>query len=156
MLQTMGNNMDPGISKMILSDIARLRKMPDLAKKIESYEPQPDPLMQRKAELEVALMEAQLQKETAQAQQAQSTAQLNIAKVGTEQVKQGNLQSDTDLKNLDFVEQETGVKQERDLQKQGEQARSQAQLKLLDRDLNREKMIFDLEKERIKNTNKIK
>lgn len=156
MLQTMGNNMDPGVSKMILSDIARLRKMPDLAKKIESYEPQPDPLMQRKAELEIALLEAQLQKETALAQQAQSNAQLNMAKVGTEQVKQGNLQSDTDLKNLDFIEQESGVKQERDLQKQGEQARSQAQLKLLDRGLNREKMVFDLEKERIKNTNKNK
>ena len=156
MLQTMGNNMDPGISKMILSDIARLRKMPDLAKKIESYEPQPDPLMQKKAELEVALLEAQLQKETALAQQAQSNAQLNMAKVGTEQVKQGNLQSDTDLKNLDFVEQESGVKQERDLQKQGEQARSQAQLKLIDRELNREKMVFDLQKEKIKNTNKNK
>jgi len=104
--------------------------------------------------LEIALMEAQLQREQAMAQQAQSTAQLNMAKVGTEQVKQGNLQSDTDLKNLDFVEQESGVKQERDLQKQGEQARSQAQLKLLDRELNREKMVFDLQKERIKSTNK--
>ena len=156
MLQTIGNNMDPGISKMILSDITRLRKMPDLAKKIENYEPQPNPLMQKRAELEVALLEAQLQKETALAQQAQATAQLNMAKIGTEQMKQGNLQSDTDLKNLDFVEQESGVKQERDLQKQGEQARSQAQLKLLDRDLNREKMVFDLQKERIKNTFKTK
>ena len=155
-LQTVGNNVDPGISNMILSDIARLRKMPDLAKKIENYVPQPDPLMQKRAELEIALLEAQLQKETALAQQAQSTAQLNMAKVGTEQVKQGNVQSDTDLKNLDFVEQESGVKQERDLQKQGEQARSQSQLKLLDRELNREKMIFDLEKERIKNTFKNK
>ena len=143
MLQTMGNNMDPEMSKMILSDIARLRKMPDLAKKIESYQPQPDPLMQRKMELEVQLLEAQLMNEQAQAQERQANAQLMMAKIGTEEVKQGNVQSDTDLKNLDFVEQESGVKQERDLQKQGEQARSQAQLKLLDRQ-------FDLEKERIK------
>lgn len=156
MLQTMGNNMDPEMSKMILSDITRLRKMPDLAKKIESYQPQPDPLAQKRMELEIALLEAQVQKEQALAQKAISDAQLNIAKVGTEEVKQGNLQSDTDLKNLDFVEQESGVKQERDLQKQGEQARSQAQLKLLDRELNREKMVFDLQKERIKATNKKK
>lgn len=144
MLQTMGNNMDPEMSKMILSDIARLRKMPDLAKRIEEYSPQPDPLQQRKAELEVALLEARLENARAQSQQYSATAQLNMAKVGTEQVKQGNLQSDTDQKNLDFVEQESGVKQERDLQKQGEQARSQAQLKLLDRQFQKEDNKVDL------------
>jgi hypothetical protein len=46
--------------------------------------------------------------------------------------KAGNLASDTDKKNLDFVEQESGVKQERDLQKSGEQARSQAEVKKLE------------------------
>ena len=147
MLQTMGNNMDPEMSKMILSDIARLRKMPDLAKRIEEYSPQPDPLMQRKAELEVALLEAQLANEQAQTQQYQSSAQLNMAKVNTEGAKAGNLKSDTDIKNLDFVEQESGVKQERDLQKVGEQARSQVQLKLIDRDTDREKHKVDLIKQ---------
>lgn len=130
MLQTMGNNMDPEMSKMILSDIARLRKMPDLAKRIEQYQPQPDPLMQKKAELEIALLEAQVANE-------QALAQLNASKVGTEQAKQSNLQSDTDQKNLDFVEQESGVKQERDLQQHGEQARSQLKLKLLDHELKK-------------------
>lgn len=144
MLQTMGNNMDPAMSKMILSDIARLRKMPDLAKRIEEYEPQPDPLMQEKLQLEVELLKAQLANEQAQTQQYLATAQLNQAKVGTEQVKQGNLQSDTDQKNLDFVEQESGVKQERDLQKQGAQARAQAQLKVLDHQFKEKEMQKDL------------
>ena len=31
MLQTMGNTMPPEMSQMILADIAKLRKMPDLA-----------------------------------------------------------------------------------------------------------------------------
>lgn len=149
MLQTMGNNMDPEMSKMILSDIARLRKMPDLAKRIEEYSPQPDPLMQRKAELEIALLEAQLANEQAQTMQYQSTAQLNMAKINTEGAKAGNLKSDTDIKNLDFVEQESGVKQERELQKVGEQARSQVQLKLIDRDTEREKHKVDLLKQYI-------
>ena len=130
MLQTMGNNMDPEMSKMILSDIARLRKMPDLAKRIEEYKPQPDPLMQKKAELEVALLEAQVANE-------QATAQLNGSKIGTEQAKQANLASDTDIKNLDFVEQESGVHQERELQKHGEQARSQMNLKMLEMEMKR-------------------
>lgn len=156
MLQTMGNNMDPAMSQMILSDIAKLRKMPDLAKKIETYQPQPDPMAQKKMELEIQLLEAQLQNEIAQSQERQANAQLNMAKVGTEQVKAGNIQSDTDLKNLDFVEQESGVKQERAKELHGEQARSQAQLKLLDRQFQKEDNKLDLVKEYIKSRNKQK
>lgn len=132
MLQTMGNNMDPAMSRMILADIARLRKMPDLAKRIEEYEPQPDPMAQRKMQLEMALLEAQVITEQAKAQKLNTESQLAGVKMGTEDAKAGNLRSAADLNNLKFVEQETGVTQERDLQKQGEQARSQAQLKLLD------------------------
>lgn len=151
MLQTMGNNMDPAMSRMILADIAKLRKMPELAKKIETYQPQPDPMAQKKAELEVALLEAQVQETQAKAMKLQADAQLSGAKMGTEGAKQGQLKSDTDLKNLDFVEQESGVKQERDLQKQGEQARSQAQLKVLDHQFKQKEQKNDLIKEYIKN-----
>lgn len=147
LLQTVGPNSDPEMMKMILSDIAKLRKMPDLAKRIESYQPQPDPLAQEEAMLRVELLKAQIAKENAQAMSYQSGAQLDMAKAGTEQVKQGNLQSDTDLKNLDFVEQESGVKQERAKELHGEQARSQAQLKLMDREFQKEDQDRDLLKE---------
>lgn len=150
MLQTMGNSMDMGLSQMILGDIARLRKMPDLAKRIESYQPQPDPLMQEKLQLEVELLRAQVENEKAQAIQRVASAQLSAAKTDTEGVKAESLQSDVDQKNLDFVEQESGVTQERELQKQGEQARSQAELKLLDREMNRENNEFNLLKEYVK------
>lgn len=150
-LQTIGPNEDPDIRRMVMADIYRLRKMPDLAKKIENYQPQPDPMMQKKMELEIQLLEAQLQNEMAKAQELQTQAQLNMAKVQTEELKAGNLQADTDQKNLDFVEQESGVKQERDLQKHGEQARSQAQLKMMDIQVNREKQKLDLVKEYMKN-----
>lgn len=144
LLQTVGPNSDPELMKMILSDIAKLRKMPDLAHKIESYQPQPDPMQQKRAELEIALLEAQLANEQAKAQMHQATAQLEMAKIGTEQAKQGNMQSDTDQKNLDFVEQESGVKQERALQQTGEQARSQAQLKVMDQETQTMKVKADL------------
>jgi hypothetical protein len=147
LLQTVGPNSDPEMMKMILSDIAKLRKMPDLAKRIESYQPQPDPLAQEEAMLRIELLKAQIAKENAQAMSYQSGAQLDMAKAGTEQVKQGNLQSDTDLKNLDFVEQESGVKQERAKELHGEQARSQAQLKLLDRQFEKEDQDRDLLRE---------
>jgi hypothetical protein len=144
MLQTMGNNMDPGMSRMILADIARLRKMPELAKKIETYQPQPDPLMQQKQQLEIQLLQAQLENELAHAMERKAGAQLDLAKSGTESVKAGHIKADTDKKNLDFVEQESGVTQERQMQLHGEQARSQAQLKLLEFDLSREKNHTDL------------
>lgn len=154
MLQTMGNNMDPELSKMILSDIARLRKMPELAKKIETYQPQPDPVQQQMQQLQLELLQAQLENERAQAMDRQAAAQLKMAQSGTAQAKTANLQSDTDIKNLDFVEQESGVKQERQLQLHGEQARSQAKLALMNRQFDREdnaqKHQVDLVKEYIK------
>ena len=128
MLQTMGNNMAPEMSRLILADIARLRKMPDLAKQIEEYQPQPDPIAQKQAELQVALMEAELAEK-------QSVIALNQAKIETEAAKANHLNSRADLADLDFVEQESGVKQERDLQKQCAQATAQARTKILDHQL---------------------
>lgn len=124
MLQTMGNNMDADMSKLILSDIARLRKMPELAKRIEEFKPQPDPVQQKLQGLEVAKLEAEIAELRGRTLEHQTGAALD-------QAKAHNLQSDTDLKNLDFVEQESGVKQERDLQKQGEQAKANAKLEVV-------------------------
>jgi hypothetical protein len=151
LLQTVGPNADPEMVKMILSDIAKLRKMPDLAKRVESFQPQPDPLAQEEAQLRIELLRAQIVTEQAKALSYQGSAQLDMAKAGTEGVKQGNIQSDTDLKNLDFVEQESGVKQERAKELHGEQARSQAQLKLLDRQFQKEDQEIDLLKQYMSN-----
>ena len=124
--------------------------MPDLAQKIETYQPQPDPMQQQMQQLQMQLLQAQIAAEQAKAQKLMAEAGLNGAKVNTEAAKAGHLKSDTDLKNLDFVEQESGVKQERDLQKVGEQARSQAQLKLMDHQMQREEHKVDLLKEYMK------
>jgi hypothetical protein len=154
MLQTMGNTLDVSLSKIILADIARLKKMPELAKKIETFEPQPDPMQQQMQQLQMELMMAQLENERAQAMDRQAAAQLKMAQAGMTEAKGANLQADTDLKNLNFVEQESGVTQERAKELHGEQARSQAQLKLLqsqmDRESQREKNKVDLIKEYIK------
>ena len=130
MLQTVGPQEDPGMRKIILADIARLRKMPDLAKQIEEYQPEPDPLQQRLQELEIAKVEAELA-------ELQSQVELNKAKVQAELAKAKQYSSNADLKDLDFIEQESGVKQERDLQKQGAQARAQAQMKVLEHQLGK-------------------
>ena len=153
MLQTMGNNMDPSLSRMILADIAKLRKMPDLAHKIEAYQPQPDPVQQQMQQLQVQLLQAQVQETQAKVQKLLADAGLHQAKSGTEMAKAEHLKSDTDLKNLEFVEQESGVKQERNLQLAGRQAESQLVLKDKEHDIQREKMDNDLLKEYIKSKN---
>ena len=130
MLQTLGPNEDPKIRTMVLADICRLRKMPDLAQRLESYQPQPDPLAQEKAQLEVELLKAQIANERAKAMSYQASAQLDQAKVGTEQAQAREIHSNSDLKDLDYVEQESGVKQERDLQKQRQQAEANTRMKV--------------------------
>jgi hypothetical protein len=132
MLQTMGNNVDSEFSRIILAEIAKLRKMPDLAKKILSYQPQPDPVQQEMQMMQLEMLKAQVQVESAKAMEAQANAQLAQAKAQKEIAMAQNLSSDTDLKNLDYVEQESGTKQERDLQKMGAQAKGNIALKVTD------------------------
>lgn len=137
MLQTMGNSMDADMSKMILSDIARLRKMPDLAKKIEEFTPQPDPLVQRKMELEIELLEAQVGKENSMAFENQANAQLYQAQIRTEFARARKLGSDADKTDLDFVEQESGTTQERVLQKMNTQTEGNIALKVIEKNLDK-------------------
>lgn len=104
MLQTMGNNMDFGITKLILLEIARLKRMPELAQKIEAFQPQPDPLVQQLKELEI-------QREMKEIEKLQSEIELNKAKAMKEGVA-------AEQAALDTVEQESGTKHARDMEKQ--------------------------------------
>lgn len=135
MLQTIGQTVGPEIVQEILAEIARLRKMPDLAKKIETYVPKPDPLTQQMQLLEMELRKAEIMERQAKAQERLAAAQLSMSRAGTESIKQGQLQSETDLNNLNLIEQESGVTQARDLEKSSEQAKANMQLKLFEKQL---------------------
>lgn len=138
MLQTMGNSMPQDFSQMILADIARLRKMPDLAKKIDSYQPQPDPIAEQIRMLEIQKLQAEIAVLQSQAIENQSEAMLDQARAGTEYAKQGELQSNTDQKNLDFLEQESGLKHAREVEQNGEQAKSNMALAILQAELDKD------------------
>jgi hypothetical protein len=132
MLQTAGPNMDLEFSKMIWADIARLRKMPELAERIEQFQPQPDPLAQAKAQKEIELLDAQIQKEAALAQKHlaeaeaaggrgmrdASQADLNIAKAGEAGAKAQKHVAEADRADLDYLQEADGVKHAQELQKQ--------------------------------------
>lgn len=118
MLQTTGNNLPFDITKVILTKIADLRKLPDLAKMISDYTPQPNPLEQEKAQLEIELLKAQIANEQAKANENAVDVQLKAAKTQAELAKAGKAISEKDKIDLDYVEQASGLQQNRELEKE--------------------------------------
>ena len=143
MLQTMGNTMPPEMSQMILADIAKLRKMPDLAKRIQEYQPQPDPMVQQKMQLEMALLQAQVQNETAKGQENAVDVELKSAKTQTELAKARSMHSDSDNKDLDFVDKESGARDMRDMGLEDRKHAQNMESKEHDRLSNLDKSAFD-------------
>jgi len=126
MIQTLGNNVDWSITQMILTEIARLRKMPELAHKLLNYQPQPDPMQQKMQELQMQLLQSEIQLNLSQANENGSKANLAATKIGTEQVKQGHVQSQTDKNNLEFLQSQNGVKHQQSMEL--EEAKGNTQL----------------------------
>lgn len=116
MLQTIGNNMDLGITIMILAEIADLKRMPDLAEKLRTFKPQPTPEQQQMQQL--ALEKAKLEVE-----ELRSKIALNNAKAA----EAGSKKDKTDL---DYLEQETGTTHAREMQRMRGQAQGNQDLEV--------------------------
>jgi hypothetical protein len=116
MLQTMGNNMDFGMTQLILAEIARLHRMPELRHKILNFQPTPDPLQQKKLELEILELEMKIEKLQADAELARAKARESEAKA--------------DAVDLDFVETQDGTKHNRELEKSQAQAQGNKELQV--------------------------
>lgn len=122
MLQTAGPVVGTELVKLVLSEIATLRKMPVLAKKIATFEAKPDPLAERRAELELQMLEADIELKRATAAKMMAEAQMAPIKANAEQAKARKYGSEADLKDLEFIEQEKGVNHARAMQTQQAQA----------------------------------
>lgn len=103
MLQTMGPKMSPELSQKILSRIAKLKKMPDLAYEISEYKPQPDPIEQQIKQLQLEMAKLELQDVQSKIQERATKAKNNMA--------------DAEKTSLDTQEQRDGIKHARDLEK---------------------------------------
>lgn len=109
LLQTIGNNMDADMRGMILSEIARLKRMPELAKKIENYQPQPDPVQEKLKELSIKKIELEIS-------QIESEIALN-------QAKAAKATAEAEATAQEAQDQASGVTHARDL----EQSRAQSE-----------------------------
>lgn len=137
MLQTLGNTLPWDVTKIIMAELARLQEMPDIAQQLLDYTPQPDPLEQQEAQLRIMKLQAEIEMARAKTQEAYANAQLLMNGKANLHNAQANLaQSQADMHNLDYLEQESGTKQARELQLRAEQARSQGQVKVVDKVLD--------------------
>lgn len=116
MVQTLGNTVDQTITLSLVAKIAELKRMPDLAHELRTWQPQPDPMEEQLKQL--AIQKAQLENE-----ELQSKIALNNAKA-KEAISSG------DLKDLDYLEQESGTKHARDMEKQKAQSQGNQNLQI--------------------------
>lgn len=118
LMQTIGNTMPIDITKLFLVEIAELHKMPELAKRIKDYDPQPDPRDTKIKELQIVLLEAQIETEQTKVETNISNARLRKAKADTEIAKTRNVHSKSDMEDLKFLEQGSGLAQDRSIEMQ--------------------------------------
>ncbi len=116
MLQTMGPNGDFGITKMILMEIARLKRMYPLVEQLKRFQPKPDPLKEALNKAEVAKLEAEIRK-------LESEIRLNDAKAKQSLATAEQI-------DLDTVEQESGTKHARGIEAAGAQAEANQNLEV--------------------------
>ena len=116
MLQTMGPNMPIEVSNKILANIADLKRMPELAHELRNYKPKPDPFAEEMKQLEIEKLKAEIDEIRAKAEERRAAARAH--------------QSKADKDDLDYVEQETGTKHAREMDKQAGQAQGLQDLEI--------------------------
>jgi len=116
MLQTMGQSLPFDLTKILLSEIADLRKMPDLSKSIKEYQPQPDPMAQKTKELEIAKLESEIMERNSRAMENQVDMELKEAKAENERAKARSTHSMADQTDLDFLNDKDGVNRQREIE----------------------------------------
>jgi hypothetical protein len=126
MLQTLGNTVPFDITQTILVQIAKLKRMPELAHTLENYQQQPDPVAEKMRELEIAKLDAEIRR-------INSQSMLDEAKIQTEMADARAITAKARNIDLNTIEQESGTKHLRDLDKQGEQGRANQKLEVTKR-----------------------
>ena len=139
MMQTGQQSMDPEEAKLVRAEIYKLQKMPDLADKVLSYKPEPDPIQEQMAQLQLERLQLENQKLKAEIEERNSRAienqvdvELKQAKTQNELAKAGKISSEKDLADLEFLRKD-----------QGADLRDKLQEKEFDRAMELEKSAMD-------------
>lgn len=171
MLQTLGNTVDQGMTQMILSEICRLRKMPELAERVRRFTPPPpDPIQQELQQKQLELLQAQIDKLHADTGKSQADTELSnakaqseyygtqldmqlrpqelMSKIESERAKAQYNQSMAHKLDLDYINDIQGTKHKQQMELMAEQAKAQA-----DKSMQEKFMDYLMEQEKTKQTN---
>ena len=133
MLQTMGQSLPEEVTTFLLAEHLRLSKMPDQAKKLEELQQnkQPDPVQQEIQQLQLELLRAQVFNEQAKGQENAVDVDLKKAKTAVEQAKARNVHSKSDMEDLSFLEKESGVDHNKEIEKKDHDAMSKMNIEAM-------------------------
>ncbi|MFW9602471.1 MAG: hypothetical protein ACMV1B_09140 [Prevotella sp.] len=113
LLQTVGPNEDPAIRREIMAQIMDLMRMPEQAKKIRDYQPPVDPVQQKMQELQIAKLEAEIEKIKADAANKLASSVENeadrdekLAQAELKRAQTRKLMSEADNLDLDFLKKD--------------------------------------------------
>ena len=116
LLQTLGNTMPFDMTQMIIAEIARLSRMPELEKKIKEFTQEPDPAAQQMQQaemerlmLENAKLQSEIERNKARAGEDEIDRVLKLQKAEVEAAKARKLGSEADSIDLDFLMKDQGV-----------------------------------------------
>lgn len=118
MLQTMGQSLPFELTKMLLAEQADLKKMPDLARKIKEYQPQPDPQEERREELELSKLESEIEERNSRSRENGVDMRLKNANAALAEAKARDVHSGADMKDQDFLQKQDGTAHMQDMEKQ--------------------------------------
>jgi len=109
MLQTGQQTMDPGEVRIIRAEMARLDKMPVLAKKIEEFQPQPDPFQEEMKKLEMEKLKSEIRERDSRANENAVDIRVKNARAALDEAKARDMGSTTDLKDQEFTRNAEGA-----------------------------------------------
>ena len=116
LLQTLGNTVPFDMTKLIMAEIARLSRMPDLEKQLKEFTPPQDPAQEQMKQLEMQRMQlenqltqASIADKYARAGENEIDAELKKAKAAVEAAKARKLGSDADLSDIRYLKEDTGM-----------------------------------------------
>ena len=124
LLQTLGPSEDPQIRRAIMADIYELSRMPEQAKNIRDFQPQPDPMQVQIQQLEIAKLQAEIQKLQAEAAGLYASAQEDeadkaekMAQAAVKNAQARKLNSEADNLDYDFVAKDENWGQRDEIEK---------------------------------------
>ena len=149
LLQTLGSALPFDMTRMIMGEIAKLSKLPSLEKQILEYQQQPDPLAQKRQELELAKLEAEIQRLKADAMNKIASSQENeadteekMAQAMLKRAQARKAESEADMVDLTYIKSDEMIDEQTAAEKEMLKFQMEMERRKFDREANIESMLI--------------